>query len=247
MNKYRPEISQEEFEEIENYLLDTLSLAQREDFEKRMESDSVLREEVILQQKLLTAVELGSIGNDFQKTESSKVKSFQIGRLWAIAAVFVGIILLSTIGYLFLRDSDSDSKIDLYSAYFYPDPGLPVVMSSTENYEFYDGMVSYKEGKYEEAIAIWSKLPDSRLNSDTLLYYKGVAFMNLEKFEESAYYLDLVIEDQGSEFHAKAKWHRALIHIHQNEKDHAIELLENLLPDSRAEELLKELKKSPEG
>lgn len=242
---YRPEISQEEFEEIENYLLGNLSLAQQEDFERRMESDSVLRTEVLLQQKLITAVEIGSFDKGIAKLKSPKVKKIKISRLWTIAAVFVGIVLFSFLGYLLLRETNSKTDIDLYAAYFYPDPGLPVVMSSTEEYDFYDGMVSYKEGKYEEAIAIWKKLPNSKLDSDTLRYYQGVALMNLGKIDDSAAFLDLITLDSQSEFHAKAIWYRALIHIRQNETIQAIELLEKLPAEPRAEELLKELRKSP--
>ncbi|MFN3996391.1 tetratricopeptide repeat protein [Algoriphagus sp.] len=246
MNNYRPEISQEEFEEIENYLLKNLSLAQQEDFEKRMESDSVLREEVILQQKLLTAVELGSFAKGVKdvKPSEAKIRKIYNNKVWVVAAVFVGVVLFSFLGYLFLRETNS-TELDLYSAYFYADPGLPVVMSSSENYEFYDGMVSYKEGNYEEAIAIWSLLPDLKLNSDTLRYYLGVAHMNLNQFEEAADYLGWVTSDPQSEFQTKAIWYRALINIRQNEINQAIELLEVLLPETRAEELLKKLKKSP--
>lgn len=242
---YRPEISQEEFEEIENYLLGTLSIAQREDFKRRMESDSALRAEVILQQKLLTAVELGSFEKNVKEVKPlTKTRNIYSNKVWLVAAVFVGVVLFSFIGYLFLRETNP-IDVDLYSAYFYADPGLPVVMSSTEDYEFYDGMVSYKEGKYEEAIAIWSKLPDTRLDSDSLRYYQGAALMNLENFEESATYLDLVTADPQSEFYEKAIWYRALIHIRKNEINQAIELLEKLSFEPRAEELLKELRKSP--
>ncbi len=216
------------------------------DFEKRMKSDSVLREEVVLQQKLMTAVELGSFKKDTKESKPPRSKTIKIyaKKVWLVAAVFVAAVLFSFIGYLFLRDTNS-SGTDLYEAYFYEDPGLAVVMSSTDDYEFYDGMVSYKEGNYEEAITVWSNLSTSRVESDTLRYYQGVALMNLGKMEESATFLDLVVGDNESGFQAKASWYRALIHLRKDEIDLAIGLLENLLPEPRAEELLKELRKSP--
>lgn len=245
MNNYRSEISQEEFEQIEHYLLGTLPKAQLQEFEDRMERDAQFRGEVVLQRKLMTAVELGSLGELSKNPKPPKIQRLQFNKPWLVAAVFVGIGLFSLLGYLLLRESNSDPSSDLYSAYFYPDPGLPVVMSSTDDYAFYDGMVSYKEGKYGEALAVWSGLPASKLDSDTLRYYRGVALLNLDKLDDAAAYLDLVVAEDQSEFRAKAGWYRALIYIRQNSPSQAIELLENLSPDPRADALLEELKKSP--
>jgi hypothetical protein len=58
--KYRKEISKEEFERIEAYLLNTMQAQQRLQFEEEMSRDSLLRNEVELQQKLIAAVETGA-------------------------------------------------------------------------------------------------------------------------------------------------------------------------------------------
>ncbi len=247
MSNYRSDISQEEFEEIEQYLLGTLSESQKAEFELRLRSDVTLRNEVKLQRSLMTSVELGAFGNELKNLAqpAGKSRKLQTSYSWLYAAAVVGILITGFVGWMLLRDSDSPSKSDLFAAYFYPDPGLPVVMSSTDRYEFYDGMVSYKEGKYEEALALWRKLPTEQLQSDTVRYYQGVALLNLEKLDESAAFLEGVSENAQSEFYGKAIWYQALIQNKKGNSAEAIRLLEKIQSDPRAAQLLEELQKSP--
>jgi hypothetical protein len=247
MSKYKSEISHEEFEEIEQYLLSKLSETDQRAFELRLEKDRMLRNEVALQRRLLTAVELGSLEKEGHESPVSTMKNIplQSKKIWLYAAA---IILLFVFGFLFwilTKDLGTGANKDIYSAYFYPDPGLPIVMSSSSDYVFYDGMVSYKEGKYGEATELWRKLPSERLASDTLLYFLGMANLNLDQLNESSAFLEQVIDKSESTFQQKAIWYKALIHIKQNELSLAKELLQKLSPDPRADALLKELSEYP--
>jgi hypothetical protein len=247
MSKYKSEISQEEFEEIEQYLLGKLSEREQNTFENRMEKDGMLKDEVALQRRLLTAVELGSLEGILKISTVSETKLKPIGtkRFLLYAAAIIVLFVFGFLGWILTRDFGTGIKKDLYSAYFYPDPGLPVVMSSSNDYIFYDGMVSYKEGKYEEAMELWGKLPTERLSSDTLLYYLGMATLNLDQYQESSKFLGEVVADSQSVFQQKAIWYKALISLRQNENDQAKALLEKLLPDPQADALLLELSESP--
>ncbi len=247
MKKHKPEISQEEFEEIERYLLDRLPKTQREDFGKRMESDPALREEVALQQKLMTAVELGAFGTDLKEPSSFRTKTRKIpsDNVWLYAAVLVGVVISSYLGWVLLREAGPRSSTDLYTAYFYPDPGLPVVMSSTDDYEFYDGMVSYKEGHYAAAFDTWSTLATAGALTDTLAYYLGMAALNQGKTDVATHYLDPLIQAASGEFYDKALWYRALVHLKEGENATAADLLARLPTEPRVEALLDELTPSP--
>lgn len=246
MNSYRPEISQEEFEEIENYLLGNLTVSQRQDFENRLQSDSTLQSEVKLQQKLISAVELGSYKKEpkISPISKSKTKKLYLSRVWIVAAACVGFILISFFTFQFLRKTTSYPMRDLYESYFYPEYGLPVVMGTMDEneYDFNLGMVKYKENKYQDAINIWSKLLYSSPESDTLNYFLGVAHLNLDQFSESISNLEEVLLNPQSNFYSKALWYRALIHVHQNELEPAIDLIEGISDDSRADSLLINLK-----
>lgn len=233
----KPEISLEEFEEIERFILGEMSSEEKGAFEERIITNQELRREVNLQRSLQATIEIDSW---IKNKENSKVNRKLIPLLkYGIAASVV--FILGLLFWLQPWNSESSSG-DLYTAYFYPDPGLPVPMSSTDSYQFDDGMVSYKEEKYKEAQDIWSKLAQAQ-STDTLTFYLAMAKLNQKEFESSSQLLDQILEDPNSEFYQKALWYRSLIYLKEDKKESAIQLLDNLnSPLYKKEELLEKLK-----
>lgn len=251
MGNYKSEISQEEFEEIEHYLLNMLSSSHREEFERRMALDPALRGEVELQRWLMTAVELDSFEKSLNRPSVQTIKTgrFRTVSVWMYAAISVGLVVSGYVIWVLLRAVGPASNTGLYAAYFYPDPGLPVVMSSTGDYEFYDGMVSYKEGHYPEALNTWNKILEDgndQVSADTLTYFMGMAALNVGNSELAKTLLDQVIQLNSGEFHDKATWYRALIYLKEGERTLAIALLEKISNRPDAKELLDELRTSAE-
>ena len=242
MSKYRPEISQQEFEQIERYLLGGMEAAERTAFERRLAEDAVLRDEVNLQNRLMAAVEIGSFkrGEADPGVQEIVAKRRSIPS-WLYAAAAVVLAAIGFTGWWLWHDAPMGNE-NLYTAYFYPDPGLPIAMSSTDRYVFYDGMVSYKEEKYTEAIERWRTLPDDMLATDTLQYYLGMAMLNNGDLDSANVYLQQVSADEQSTFHGKALWYRALIHVKRGEHPQAIRLLETLPSEKRARDLLDKLR-----
>jgi len=64
--------------------------------------------------------------------------------------------------------------------YFKPDAGLITSMGGNENYEFYRGMVDYKQGNYKAAISRWKDQLKLKKDNDTLNFYIGVSLMAQE-------------------------------------------------------------------
>jgi len=238
MSKYRSEISQAEFERIERYLLGGMDDVGRRAFEQELSSSPALYDEVALQRRLIAATELGAFFAD--KTHSTNVVEHHRGQRvsWWYAAA--ALLALGFVGWWLLRPAVSPST-SLYATYFYPDPGLPVAMSSTDKYVFYDGMVSYKEEKYDEAIRAWRTLPTSMRSTDTLQYYLSMALLNKGELDSAALYLDQILTAEASSFHTKTLWYRALIHIKRDEYVEAADLLRMLPPEQRVSELLKKI------
>ncbi|SHO60068.1 tetratricopeptide repeat protein [Algoriphagus zhangzhouensis] len=233
----KPEISLEEFEEIERFILGEISSEEKGAFEERIITNQELRREVNFQRSLQATIEVDSW---IKNKENSKVSRKLISFLkYGIAASVVFILGL----FIWLQPWNSESSSgDIYTAYFYPDPGLPVPMSSTDSYQFDDGMVSYKEEKYQEAQDIWTNLAQDQ-PTDTLAFYLAMAKLNQKEFESSAQFLDQLLEDSNSEFYQKALWYRSLIYLKEEEKESAIQLLEKLnSPLYKKEELLEKLK-----
>ena len=241
MADYRDHISQEMFEQIESYLLGRMDAVQRQAFEQAMANDVQLRNEVALQRKLIATVEAGSFieqpGAGTSTTPAVPAPVRTMNRRWWYAAAAALIITIGATWWL--RRTETASQ-DLYTQYFHADPGLPVAMSSTHAYTFYDGMVSYKEGKYKEATAMWTKLGNEKGFTDTLQYFIGVAHLNNNALPEANQYLLPVANNNTSVWKGKATWYLALSYIKVDNRTEAVRWLTQLPNDERAKQLLAE-------
>ncbi|HRN58272.1 MAG TPA: hypothetical protein PLL71_17555 [Agriterribacter sp.] len=242
MEEYSAHIDQQLFERIEAYLLHTMDASERSRFEAAMEGDEQLRNEVRLQRKLLAAAE--TVFFDHKAVQhipaagnAAPVK--KISFKWWHAAAAALLVAAATWFY----QSTTLTPNRLFANYFHADPGLPVVMSSTTEYGFYDGMVSYKEGDYNKAVEIWTGLMEKGLRTDTLQYYIGVACLNNNHFETAVRYLLPVAENKAGEWQEKAAWYLALAYIKTGDTPAAIKWLEPLQHNSEAQLLIKALQK----
>ena len=175
-------ITQEEFEHIEKYLNGNLEVSELKIFEDKLKTDANLRIKVEEIKTILTGIETQALKEQLNvfheeinesttnpKTDDTKVYSLNWKKLLVAAAL---VIAAGSIWFL-----NGNSNEQLYAEYFSPDPGLPTTMSSTDNYEFYDAMVNYKQGDYKTAISKWEMLHKSEPSNDTLNYFIGVAHL----------------------------------------------------------------------
>ncbi len=237
--KYRKQISKEEFERIEAYLLNTMQMQQRLQFEEEMSRDALLRREVELQRKLIAAVETGVLPMPQKQPSSAAQPAARSGRsrfVWYAAAAVVAVFVAS----LWLFRGQQPASQQLFATYFQPDPGLPVHMSSTSAYTFYDGMVSYKEGDYMRAVLQWEQVASEQGYSDTLHYYIGVAMLNNNEPKVAQRHLTAVAETEGA-FRRKAIWYLALCYLRTGDDTNVAEWLRQIPDDERAADLLKHM------
>jgi tetratricopeptide (TPR) repeat protein len=236
MSKYRETISREEFELIERYLLGGMDASENEEFEGLLLKDEILRDEVILQRQLMAAVETGTLSD--KSKAPIKTAVFKPLRKLASYRKYAAVILFIAGGCLWWYYG-TGSEQNLYTTYFRPDLGLPVVMGSdSTKYLFNEGMVSYKEGNYGQAIGIWEELVTEKGATDTLNYYVGAAYLNIENHDNASAYLIPVSENEHSVFRGKAIWYLALMKLKQKEVSGAKQLLKQLPEKKEAIELL---------
>lgn len=239
MEHAKNHIDQILFEEIEAYLLQTMGQAERSGFEQRMASDPELQQEVQLQRQLLAIVEVGSFTQP-ELASGTPVKSLTIAKSrfkpWLAAAAVL--VLVAAVWFLY---QPSNNPQTLANHYFQPDPGLPVTMSSTHQYQFYDGMVSYKEADYEKALSIWKEL-STTAPSDTLQYYMGLAQLNHDQYTEAIKQLQPLAQGSGNWKH-KAAWYLSIAYLRLNKVPEAIKWLQTIPNNNEAKELLNQLKK----
>lgn len=240
MSKYRKEINQELFERIDRYLSGNMDADTHQAFEAELSVDPELQHEVNLQRQLIAAVELGSLGEETKTSSAGKSKILPVNRFktWLYAAAAIVVIAFSYMGWRFFKLRDAE-KADLYATYFYPDPGLPVVMGiDTATYLFNEGMISYKEENYQRAITTWNALPPAAVGSDTLRYFIAMAQLNDGDLTQAAKALNTIIASDNTVYRERAVWYLALIRVKEKDYQAAISLLEQLNDFEAARQLL---------
>ncbi|NNC82994.1 MAG: hypothetical protein HKN79_05405 [Flavobacteriales bacterium] len=242
-------MDQKQFEEIEAYVLDRLDEAERHRFEKRLRVDAELAKEVESMRESVLSIELEGMQRTIEsiqdehteqvlyieKTEPNRIRP-QVW--WALAA---GLALLVA-SVIWLTD-DTNPRYELYSTHFFPDPGLPVAMGTTDAYAFTDAMVDYKNEAYQKAVAKWSDLLEDGDENDTLRYYIGCAYMNLHDHEQAIAYLSPLASDKSSPLFEKAQWYLALNYLYVDRIDalKRLDLDENEYYGDRIKELITKL------
>jgi len=199
------ELSEKDFERIERFILGDMSAEEQQSFQKEMETDDELQKSVLEQRELIKSVEaeglkaeLDSIHSELYDVNQGKRSPYLFFSIAASIAVLIGF----SFWYFNLEESPSE----LYAEYSYTDPGLPVPMSATDSYDFYDAMVDYKTEDYQKAINKWTILLEAEPRNDTLNYYIGASYFNMNAFDQAESYLDNVLNSKKSNFIYKAQY-----------------------------------------
>lgn len=238
-------MSTELLESIEQYYNGTMPAEEKRFFEIKLEQDSSFRTQVEDVKALLLGIETQSLKEKMQDFHAdlpnqlgTKVSVSKRRNKWFRYSAAVAAIMIGVGSYLFYN---SFSNERLYNNYFKPDPGLPTTMSTTDNYDFYNAMVSYKHGDYKLAISKWEKLEAKKPVNDTLLYFLGVAHLADSEIDKALPYLEKASENSKSVFQQDANYYLGLALLKKDRKEEAILFLKKSSSES-SKILLEKLK-----
>lgn len=213
---------QDTFEKIEGYLNQSLSAEQRSDFERQMNTDAELRQEVERHRSLHTDLgdtdalefrkKLVDIGKGLE-TKQSRNKWFS----WKVAATLLVLVGMSV--YLLLRPKTTQ---DLFEAYYSPYPVEDLVRGNEEM--GYDAILEdYSNGDYVVAMRQLEQLTQNDPDNELLKLYLGNSYLNLGREEEAVRVFKGIAKQ--SNYHEDAQWYLALTYIKQKEFKNAAERL----------------------
>jgi len=234
-------ISSEEWEKIEQYLLNNLPVGEREIFANSIQSDEILRQKVAIVRGTLTGINEAIVRsklNDYHMSieSGSHQKSthrwspFRIH--WGIAASLLFVFGLAT--FWFFQTENSMERT--YSRYYKPDPGLMTLMGAeASNYTFEKAMVEYKNGEYEKALKAWLLLLKDQSENDTLLYFTAAAAQASEDYGLAIRLLKTVAHDSSSLFQNDARWYLGLAYLKSGKKQEAVPYLQSSGREASAE------------
>lgn len=250
MNTDPKHISQEELEAIERYLRGEMSEGHRSAFEKRMNEDEDFNQSVLEYQQLIEGIKKASLQNklnEFHAEIEQESSTHDQGGLpetendRPFLKYLVAASLLLAIGLtIWFAVFQQTPEEELFATYFEPDPGLITPMSSTEEYEFYSGMIEYKQENYQSAINRWQPLIAENPESDTLTYFLGVAHLALGDQKEAQSYLEVNLETDDNSFRNEAYYYLGLAYLKSGNRSVASDALSQS-DDQRAIQLLNEL------
>ncbi|WP_318309226.1 tetratricopeptide repeat protein [Flagellimonas crocea] len=235
----------EEQDLFEKYLLDGMEAQERTDFESLLLSDKGLNTRFLEFKAMFRAIEEDGLRTkleDFHKDlendvpiRSIRPKFYRSKYGWAAAIT----LLMVMGGWWYAISPNSEER--LFNAYFTPDPGLPTVMGNSDNYDFYEAMVDYKQGKYTTAIQKWEGLLPKKKNNDTLNYFLGAAYLANGEAELAIPYFERVIKKEETTFMTEAGYYKALAHLRNGDREAAEQSLERY-SDEKGKLLLEDLK-----
>ena len=126
-------------------------------------------------------------------------------RSWAVAAAVALLALVG--GRLLLGEAEPQRPEVLATNYFEPAIGLPTLLGPAEDIRFESGMVDYKLGDFDAAIATWAPLVGEDIDQDTLAFYLGVAELGAGRAEAA---LEQLARVDVAALTEKRDWYRAL-------------------------------------
>jgi tetratricopeptide (TPR) repeat protein len=225
------DISQEEFEEIEKFILQQTSADEQDAFTKRLETDTGFQQKFETVNLLLIGVQEAELTKKLEDFHRNLLLSTKKNRVlgktsalknWLVAA---SVIVITGFASLFYLNSDTKEE-QLFAEFYRPDPGLLSAMSSTDNYLFDRAMVDYKSGEYLAAIKIWEGMLTSKPGNDTLNYFLGSAYLAKEKNEVAIIHFQKVLANDNSYFQKDALWYTGLALLKENKITQAIPFIE---------------------
>jgi len=253
----------EQYERIEAYLADTLSEAERRDFEARLRSDAQLQAQVRLHDRLqrtLGGDDLTQLQQKLQHIMHTPVPVQPLYRRWWPYWAAAASVLLLAVLWLWPNPSHTHGLFYTY-AEPYPqvgdmapgrgmrstEPGAaPKVAPAPEAF-----FQAYERKDFDQALAHlqgWAEShPEAGADSASPYpYYRGITLMQLERYAEAS---EALAQVQGGNFAEAAAWWRALCRLKVEGNTEAVraalrEIAEDRQPRSEAaREVLQKLER----
>lgn len=213
---------------FDQYLRDELSSLERENFEKRLNSDASFKKEFEQHRKAIRAIEFAAIKAKISKVsiEAQRSKTFSRKTFLAIAASIA--LLISAYVYTINRVDQPVNYEDVFASIHFKDPGLPSLMGQENtNQELNEMMLAYKQNKYREALNIGQELALKYPKSDTIQFYIAMVHYETEAYNEAE---DILINIESNEtvLAQKAEWYLHLIDLKKGDCRSAIAGIRNI-------------------
>jgi tetratricopeptide (TPR) repeat protein len=218
---------------IERYNAGEMSETEKQWFEKEIDGNEKLRNEVNLRKRtdeILKNQNVMSLRNKLSEIEkkrseqSATVDKFRIPVYIRYAAVIAALVLIGSL-VIFPGKSLSNDEImnQFYKTY---EPALNQrSANSNADADFTLALEYYNTHDYNNAAKLFSKVIEKKPNDMQSVLLNGVSNFEDKKYPEAKQSFGKVIDNKNNLYIDQAQWYLALCYINTNEKDKAQRLL----------------------
>lgn len=239
------------YEKIESYLDGNMSVKESQAFEKHLNADAQLAEEVALHRQLEAALAdqdvmelekiLLKLRQPQRRLNNTRLKERTLGRRLMAAAA--ALLLLVMLGYFLLPQPAPH-----YTAYFEPYPYYLSTRSAEEGQarQLNEATRLYESGNYENALPFFSALRSANPDDRSLWFYEAYCQLKSGQYERAENNFLHLIKDGDSAYVQPAEWYLVETYLVQDNTEAAKALLGSIVQKEGdfsvlAEELLEDL------
>jgi TolA-binding protein len=207
-------------EKIDLYLDGELSAEDQAAFEKSMEQDPQLEEEIRQNLLLREIVETGyqeKMRSDIrtwrsQTSQSDTQKLTNMRKLgYRLAAAASVVIILTATIFTGIVPQYSNSRIA--ARYYEPDEDLGAIRGNNDADILRQAFENYEQGNFTGAIPGFQRYP----NNDKALYGLGLSFYQIEDYENAVETFKTLIERDNIEYTERAEFYLLLSYLHTDQ------------------------------
>lgn len=246
-------LTEEQYELIEAYLKNELSVSDRTSFETELRADADLLAEVNRQRDLRLGLRAIGIERALERARTqyrttlttpasapepartawqpTVVRSLSTWHYWAVAA---SVVLILGVG-LYAYQQTAGSRADIAYADTMPDEltkGFPSdSISSDVRSRFMDALTSYKAGKYDQVIERLKTLPADRQTVFYKEYFLGLSYLANKQPAEAIPILNRALATSSAPLRQKVEWCLALAYVKNEQNEQALPILTRISTD----------------
>ena len=224
---------------IQKYLDKQMSGQEIADFEQELKINPELYEELLLHKDVDAAIK-DLIGENMflknlelahksymestTKKNSAKTPIFQLTPKYLIRYAAAAVIFIAlSVGVFYTMSSKSISPDKLYTSYYVPYEVNGANRSGNAGDEslIEKAMQKFEQKDFDGAIKIFNSMKTTGNTNISSNFYKGIAYLEMNKPNEAIKSLEVVVKNENSEVLAEAEWYLGLAYLKANDLDNA--------------------------
>jgi tetratricopeptide (TPR) repeat protein len=218
---------------IERYNCGEMSESEKTWFEKELEGNEKLRNEVFLRKQtdnILRNHDVISLRSKLSRIEMERnsvkpAPRFSTSKIFKSAAVITIIVLIGTITIFQRGNISTDELLKPYDKPYEPSTGQRSVQINN-NEDFTQGLEYFNTSDYKNAAYFFTKVVEANPKDMAATLLSGISNYEETRYSEAKVSFGKVIDDNKNLYIDQAQWYLAECYLRTDEKEKAVKLLE---------------------